>query len=155
MVEHSRTQDCVEGGLPQQNSFGNLPQEGKHTRLYERSFPITPGKGSGPSHSDATFFKPSATSSSLENEKGSGTATKCVHYHFFCLCCCLLSSRIFLLLCQNKWLVSSLQWAFCLQRVTWKGCPLSLPIGHIYWTTCSCFLTKQSHFSDSNSKCEP
>lgn len=154
MVEHSRTQDCVEGGLSQQNSFGNLPQEGKHTRLYERSFPITPGKGSGPSHSDATFFKPSATSSSLENEKGSGTATKCVHYHFFVSVVACFHQEFFLLLCQNWWHNWSSP-AFCLQRVTWKGCPLSLPIGHIYWTTYSCFLTKQSHFSDSNSKCEP
>lgn len=107
MVEHSRTQDCLEGGLPQQNSFGNVPRDGKHTQLYERSSPITPGKGSGPSHSDATFFKTSSTSSSLDNEVGSGTATKCVHYNICCLCCCLLSSRSSVLLCQNKWLVSS------------------------------------------------
>lgn len=68
--------DSVEKGLPEQNSFSNIPHEGKHTPLYERSSPINPGQAGSPNHTEAAFFNASSASSSSENEESSGTTAK-------------------------------------------------------------------------------
>lgn len=73
LLEHSLAPDSVERGPPEQNSFSNIPHEGKHTPLYERSSPISPGQASSPNHTEAAFFNASSTSSSSENEESSGT----------------------------------------------------------------------------------
>lgn len=76
LVERSLALDSVEGGPPEQNSFGNIPHEGKHTPLYERSSPNNPDQASSSNHTEAAFFNASSTSSSSENEEGSGTTAK-------------------------------------------------------------------------------
>uniref|UniRef100_A0A8C9TDJ7 Family with sequence similarity 120 member A n=1 Tax=Scleropages formosus TaxID=113540 RepID=A0A8C9TDJ7_SCLFO len=61
---------------PDQNSFGTIPHEGKHTPLYERSSPINPAQGSSPNHAEPAFFNTSSTSSSSENDENMGTAAE-------------------------------------------------------------------------------
>uniref|UniRef100_A0A8P4GQ34 Family with sequence similarity 120 member A n=1 Tax=Dicentrarchus labrax TaxID=13489 RepID=A0A8P4GQ34_DICLA len=73
LVERSLALDSVERGPVEQNSFSNIPHEGKHTPLYERSSPINPGQAGSPNHTEAAFFNASSTSSSSENEESSGT----------------------------------------------------------------------------------
>ncbi|KAF3689354.1 Constitutive coactivator of PPAR-gamma-like protein 1 [Channa argus] len=73
MVERSLALGTVEKSLPEQNSFSNIPHEGKHTPLYERSSPINPGLATSPSHTEAAFFNASSTSSSSENDESSGS----------------------------------------------------------------------------------
>uniref|UniRef100_A0AAY4EIV0 Constitutive coactivator of PPAR-gamma-like protein 1 n=1 Tax=Denticeps clupeoides TaxID=299321 RepID=A0AAY4EIV0_9TELE len=73
--------DSVGKGLPDQNSFGNIPHEGKHTPLYERSSPINPAHGSSPNHADPAFFNTSSTSSSSENEESTGTTANHISDH--------------------------------------------------------------------------
>lgn len=64
------------GENPEENSFRNIPHEGKHTPLYERSSPINPGRGGGGSnHTEATFFNTSSTASSSSSENEESTAT--------------------------------------------------------------------------------
>ncbi|XP_037624192.1 constitutive coactivator of PPAR-gamma-like protein 1 homolog [Sebastes umbrosus] len=79
LVERSPALDSVEKGLSHQNSFSNIPPEGKHTPLYERSSPINPG----PNHTEAAFFNASSTStsSSSENDESSGTTANHVSDH--------------------------------------------------------------------------
>lgn len=68
----------VEKGVPEQNSFSNIPPEGKHTPLYERSSPSNPGQAGSPNHTEAAFFNASFASSSSENDESSGTTAKLV-----------------------------------------------------------------------------
>ncbi|XP_070701950.1 constitutive coactivator of PPAR-gamma-like protein 1 homolog [Pempheris klunzingeri] len=81
LVERSLAPDSVEKGLPEQNSFSNIPHEGKHTPLYERSSPINPGQAGSPNHTEAAFFNTSSTSSSSENEESTGTTANHVSDH--------------------------------------------------------------------------
>ncbi|CAG5984573.1 unnamed protein product [Menidia menidia] len=74
LVEHSLSLDSAEKDLPEQNS--NIPHEGKHTPLYERSSPINPGQAGSPNHTEAAFFNASSTSSSSENDESLGTTAK-------------------------------------------------------------------------------
>uniref|UniRef100_A0A8C4M2J5 Family with sequence similarity 120A n=1 Tax=Equus asinus asinus TaxID=83772 RepID=A0A8C4M2J5_EQUAS len=60
--------------LSEQNSYSNIPHEGKHTPLYERSSPINPAPSGSPNHVDSAYFPPSSTSSSSDNDEGSGGA---------------------------------------------------------------------------------
>lgn len=76
VVEHSLALDSLERGPPEQNSCSNIPQEGKHTPLYERSSPINSGQAGSPNHTEAAFFNASSASSSSENEESSGTTAK-------------------------------------------------------------------------------
>uniref|UniRef100_A0AAR2LZ68 Family with sequence similarity 120A n=1 Tax=Pygocentrus nattereri TaxID=42514 RepID=A0AAR2LZ68_PYGNA len=60
-------------GLSDQNSFGNIPHEGKHhTPLYERASPINPANPGSPNHTEPAFFNTSSASSSSENEEPAG-----------------------------------------------------------------------------------
>ncbi|XP_037654530.1 constitutive coactivator of PPAR-gamma-like protein 1 isoform X3 [Choloepus didactylus] len=61
--------------LTEQNSYSNIPHEGKHTPLYERSSPINPAPSGSPNHVDSAYFPGSSTSSSSDNDEGSGGAT--------------------------------------------------------------------------------
>ncbi|XP_008282955.1 constitutive coactivator of PPAR-gamma-like protein 1 homolog isoform X1 [Stegastes partitus] len=78
-AERSLSVDSVEKSLPEQNSFSDIPHEGKHTPLYERSSPINPGRAGSPDHTEAAFFNASSTSSSSENEESSGTTANHVN----------------------------------------------------------------------------
>uniref|UniRef100_A0A7N6AEA3 Family with sequence similarity 120A n=1 Tax=Anabas testudineus TaxID=64144 RepID=A0A7N6AEA3_ANATE len=73
VAEHSLALDTTEKDLPEQNNFSNIPHEGKHTPLYERSSPINPGLAGSPNHTEAAFFNASSTSSSSENDESSGS----------------------------------------------------------------------------------
>ncbi|MGH0182675.1 UNVERIFIED_CONTAM: hypothetical protein FKN15_010533 [Acipenser sinensis] len=57
--------------LAEQNSFSNIPHEGKHTPLYERSSPINPAQGTSPNHTEPAYCNTSSTSSSSENDDNS------------------------------------------------------------------------------------
>lgn len=60
----------VAKGPSDQNSFSNIPHEGKqHTPLYERA---------SPNHAEPAFFNASSTSSSSENEENTGPTAKWV-----------------------------------------------------------------------------
>ncbi|XP_028262632.1 constitutive coactivator of PPAR-gamma-like protein 1 homolog [Parambassis ranga] len=71
----------VEKGVPEQNSFSNIPNEGKHTPLYERSSPSNPGQAGSPNHTEAAFFNASFASSSSENDESSGMTANHVCDH--------------------------------------------------------------------------
>ncbi|KAM6344442.1 constitutive coactivator of PPAR-gamma-like protein 1 isoform 5-T5 [Alca torda] len=60
--------------LSEQNNYSNIPHEGKHTPLYERSSPINPAQSGSPNHVDSTYFPASSTSSSSDNDEGNGSA---------------------------------------------------------------------------------
>ncbi|KAG8431221.1 hypothetical protein GDO86_019234 [Hymenochirus boettgeri] len=60
-------------GVSEQNNYTNIPHEGKHTPLYERSSPINPPQS--PNHMDSNFLHQSSASSSSENEDGNGGGT--------------------------------------------------------------------------------
>ncbi|KAL0181071.1 hypothetical protein M9458_023477, partial [Cirrhinus mrigala] len=61
-------------GLLEQNSYSNIPNDGKqHTPLYERLSPINPAHGGNSNHTDPAFFTTSSTSSSSENEENTGS----------------------------------------------------------------------------------
>ncbi|KAM9758190.1 constitutive coactivator of PPAR-gamma-like protein 1 [Menidia menidia] len=79
LVEHSLSLDSAEKDLPEQNS--NIPHEGKHTPLYERSSPINPGQAGSPNHAEAAFFNASSTSSSSENDESLGTTANHISEH--------------------------------------------------------------------------
>ncbi|XP_066553864.1 constitutive coactivator of PPAR-gamma-like protein 1 isoform X1 [Amia ocellicauda] len=68
-------------GPPEQNSFGNIPHEGKHTPLYERSSPINPAQGPSPNHVEPAYFNTSSTSSSSENDENSGATANHISDH--------------------------------------------------------------------------
>ncbi|XP_055127874.1 putative uncharacterized protein FAM120A2P isoform X1 [Symphalangus syndactylus] len=72
------TLDTSGKNLTEQNSYSNIPHEGKHTPLYERSSPINPAQSGSPNHVDSAYFPGSSTSSSSDNDEGSGGATKWV-----------------------------------------------------------------------------
>ncbi|CAJ0965497.1 unnamed protein product [Ranitomeya imitator] len=59
----------------EQNNYSNIPHEGKHTPLYERSSPINPAQSGSPNHVDSAYFPPSSASSSSDNDDGNGGAT--------------------------------------------------------------------------------
>uniref|UniRef100_A0A6I8NVU7 Family with sequence similarity 120 member A n=1 Tax=Ornithorhynchus anatinus TaxID=9258 RepID=A0A6I8NVU7_ORNAN len=60
--------------LSEQNNYSNIPHEGKHTPLYERSSPINLAQSGSPNHVDSTYFHASSTSSSSDNDEGNGGA---------------------------------------------------------------------------------
>ncbi|XP_010357699.2 putative uncharacterized protein C9orf129 homolog isoform X2 [Rhinopithecus roxellana] len=70
------TLDTSGKNLTEQNSYSNIPHEGKHTPLYERLSPINPAQSGSPNHVDSAYFPGSSTSSSSDNDEGSGGATK-------------------------------------------------------------------------------
>jgi hypothetical protein len=76
LTEPALTLDTSGKSMTEQNSYSNIPHEGKHTPLYERSSPINPAQGGSPNHVDSTYFPGSSTSSSSDNDEGSGGATK-------------------------------------------------------------------------------
>ncbi|CAH2313150.1 constitutive coactivator of PPAR-gamma 1 isoform X2 [Pelobates cultripes] len=63
------------GGKSEQNNYTNIPHEGKHTPLYERSSPINPAQSVSPNHVDPAGFPASSPSSCSDNDEGNGTAT--------------------------------------------------------------------------------
>ncbi|XP_062955045.1 constitutive coactivator of PPAR-gamma-like protein 1 isoform X3 [Cynocephalus volans] len=75
LAEPALTLDSSRKNLTEQNSYSNIPHEGKHTPLYERSSPINPAQGGSPNHVDSAYFPGSSTSSSSDNDEGSGGAT--------------------------------------------------------------------------------
>uniref|UniRef100_A0A672M601 Family with sequence similarity 120 member A n=1 Tax=Sinocyclocheilus grahami TaxID=75366 RepID=A0A672M601_SINGR len=69
-------------GLLEQNSYSNIPNDGKqHTPLYERLSPINPVHGGNSNHTDPAFFTTSSTSSSSENEENTGSTANHVSDH--------------------------------------------------------------------------
>uniref|UniRef100_A0A673J302 Family with sequence similarity 120A n=1 Tax=Sinocyclocheilus rhinocerous TaxID=307959 RepID=A0A673J302_9TELE len=69
-------------GLLEQNSYSNIPNDGKqHTPLYERLSPINPAHGGNSNHTDPAFFITSSTSSSSENEENTGSTANHVSDH--------------------------------------------------------------------------
>ncbi|XP_032020453.2 putative uncharacterized protein FAM120A2P isoform X2 [Hylobates moloch] len=50
------TLDTSRKNLTEQNSYSNIPHEGKHTPLYERSSPINPAQSGSPNHVDSAYF---------------------------------------------------------------------------------------------------
>ncbi|KAM4721937.1 constitutive coactivator of PPAR-gamma-like protein 1 [Rhinophrynus dorsalis] len=60
--------------VPETNNYNNIPPEGKHTPLYERSSPINPAQSGSPNHVDSTTFPASSASSSSDNDETSGAA---------------------------------------------------------------------------------
>uniref|UniRef100_A0A8C5R0L6 Family with sequence similarity 120 member A n=1 Tax=Leptobrachium leishanense TaxID=445787 RepID=A0A8C5R0L6_9ANUR len=56
----------------EQNNYTNIPHEGKHTPLYERSSPINPAQSTSPNHVDTAGF-PASSPSSSDNDEGNGT----------------------------------------------------------------------------------
>lgn len=76
LAEPALTLEPSGKNLSEQNSYSNIPHEGKHTPLYERSSPINPAPSGSPNHVDSAYFPPSSTSSSSDNDEGSGGAAK-------------------------------------------------------------------------------
>ncbi|XP_030632300.1 constitutive coactivator of PPAR-gamma-like protein 1 homolog isoform X2 [Chanos chanos] len=81
LAEPAPAADPTGKGLPEQNSFSNIPHEGKHTPLYERSSPINPAHSSSPNHTDPAFFNTSSTSSSSETEETAGSTANHISDH--------------------------------------------------------------------------
>ncbi|KAI4878338.1 hypothetical protein NFI96_033693 [Prochilodus magdalenae] len=80
--QNSTGLEPVAKGLSDQNSFGNIPHEGKHhTPLYERASPINPANPGSPNHSEPAFFNTSSTSSSSENEEVTGPTANHISDH--------------------------------------------------------------------------
>lgn len=75
LSEPAITLDTSGKNLSEQN-YSNIPHEGKHTPLYERSSPINPAQSGSPNHVDSTYFPASSTSSSSDNDEGGGGAVK-------------------------------------------------------------------------------
>uniref|UniRef100_A0A8D0G8W3 Family with sequence similarity 120 member A n=1 Tax=Sphenodon punctatus TaxID=8508 RepID=A0A8D0G8W3_SPHPU len=74
LSEPAITLETGRKSLSEQNNYSNIPHEGKHTPLYERSSPINPAQSGSPNHVDSTYFPASSTSSSSDNDEGSGAA---------------------------------------------------------------------------------
>ncbi|XP_030064365.1 constitutive coactivator of PPAR-gamma-like protein 1 [Microcaecilia unicolor] len=73
LSEPAITLDTTGGkNVSEQNNYSNIPHEGKHTPLYERSSPINPAQSGSPNHLDTTYFPASSTSSSSDNDEGNG-----------------------------------------------------------------------------------
>uniref|UniRef100_A0A671TAD2 Constitutive coactivator of PPAR-gamma-like protein 1 n=1 Tax=Sinocyclocheilus anshuiensis TaxID=1608454 RepID=A0A671TAD2_9TELE len=69
-------------GLLEQNSYSNIPNDGKqHMPLYERLSPINQAHGGHSNHTDPAFFITSSTSSSSENEENTGSTANHVSDH--------------------------------------------------------------------------
>ena len=79
LAEPALTLETSGKNLTEQN-YSNIPHEGKHTPLYERSSPINPAPSGSPNHVDSAYFPGSSTSSSSDNDEGSGGAAKWVVY---------------------------------------------------------------------------
>nr|DBA18692.1 TPA: hypothetical protein GDO54_016911 [Pyxicephalus adspersus] len=60
--------------ISEQNNYSNIPHEGKHTPLYERSSPINPAQSGSPNHVDSAYF-PTSSASSSDNDDASGGAS--------------------------------------------------------------------------------
>ncbi|EPY86655.1 hypothetical protein CB1_000303013 [Camelus ferus] len=75
LAEPALTLDTSGKNLTEQN-YSNIPHEGKHTPLYERSSPINPAPSGSPNHVDSAYFPGSSTSSSSDNDEGGGGAAK-------------------------------------------------------------------------------
>ncbi|XP_013916806.1 PREDICTED: constitutive coactivator of PPAR-gamma-like protein 1 [Thamnophis sirtalis] len=73
LSEPAITLDTSGKNISEQN-YSNIPHEGKHTPLYERSSPINPAQSGSPNHVDSTYFPASSTSSSSDNDEGGGGA---------------------------------------------------------------------------------
>uniref|UniRef100_A0A8C2XYE6 Family with sequence similarity 120A n=1 Tax=Capra hircus TaxID=9925 RepID=A0A8C2XYE6_CAPHI len=73
LAEPALTLETSGKNLTEQN-YTNIPHEGKHTPLYERSSPINPAPSGSPNHVDSAYFPGSSTSSSSDNDEGSGGA---------------------------------------------------------------------------------
>ncbi|XP_055283699.1 constitutive coactivator of PPAR-gamma-like protein 1 [Moschus berezovskii] len=73
LAEPALTLETSGKNLTEQN-YSNIPHEGKHTPLYERSSPINPAPSGSPNHVDSAYFPGSSTSSSSDNDEGSGGA---------------------------------------------------------------------------------
>lgn len=95
LAECSLGLDPVERGPAEQNSFSNIPHEGKHTPLYERSSPNNSGQAGSSNHTEAAFFNASSTSSSSENEESSGTTAKWVQHKAYSLSWSLFTEKLF------------------------------------------------------------
>nr|XP_006125900.1 constitutive coactivator of PPAR-gamma-like protein 1 isoform X1 [Pelodiscus sinensis] len=74
LSEQAITLETGGKSLSEQNNYSNIPHEGKHTPLYERSSPINPAQSGSPNHVDSTYFPASSTSSSSDNDEGNGGA---------------------------------------------------------------------------------
>uniref|UniRef100_A0ACB8EIN2 Uncharacterized protein n=1 Tax=Sphaerodactylus townsendi TaxID=933632 RepID=A0ACB8EIN2_9SAUR len=74
LSESAITLDAGGKNLSEQNNYSNIPHEGKHTPLYERSSPINPAQSGSPNHVDSTYFPASSASSSSDNDDGNGSA---------------------------------------------------------------------------------
>ncbi|XP_038668681.1 constitutive coactivator of PPAR-gamma-like protein 1 isoform X3 [Scyliorhinus canicula] len=70
--------------LESNNNYSNIPHEGKHTPLYERSSPnISTASAVSPNHCgiEAPFFPASSTSSSSDNEENRGATNHVTELH--------------------------------------------------------------------------
>ncbi|XP_041047742.1 constitutive coactivator of PPAR-gamma-like protein 1 homolog isoform X1 [Carcharodon carcharias] len=70
--------------LESNNNYSNIPHEGKHTPLYERSSPnISTASAVSPNHCgiEAPFFPASSTSSSSDNEENRGATNHVAELH--------------------------------------------------------------------------
>ncbi|XP_072328619.1 constitutive coactivator of PPAR-gamma-like protein 1 isoform X5 [Scyliorhinus torazame] len=70
--------------LESTNNYSNIPHEGKHTPLYERSSPnISTASAVSPNHCgiEAPFFPASSTSSSSDNEENRGATNHVTELH--------------------------------------------------------------------------
>ncbi|XP_032162313.1 constitutive coactivator of PPAR-gamma-like protein 1 isoform X7 [Mustela erminea] len=74
LAEPALTLETSGKSLTEHSTYSNIPHEGKHTPLYERSSPIHPAPGGSPNHVDSAYFPGSSTSSSSDNDEGSGAA---------------------------------------------------------------------------------
>ncbi|XP_073500642.1 constitutive coactivator of PPAR-gamma-like protein 1 [Phyllobates terribilis] len=75
LSESTATISPTNKSICEQNNYSNIPHEGKHTPLYERSSPINPAQSGSPNHVDSAYFPPSSASSSSDNDDGNGGAT--------------------------------------------------------------------------------
>ncbi|XP_040264399.1 constitutive coactivator of PPAR-gamma-like protein 1 [Bufo bufo] len=75
LCESTATVSPTNKSVSEQNNYSNIPHEGKHTPLYERSSPINPAQSGSPNHVDSAYFPPSSASSSSDNDDGTGGAT--------------------------------------------------------------------------------
>ncbi|XP_064435037.1 constitutive coactivator of PPAR-gamma-like protein 1 isoform X5 [Mirounga angustirostris] len=74
LAEPALTVETSGKSLTEHSTYSNIPHEGKHTPLYERSSPIHPAPGGSPNHVDSAYFPGSSTPSSSDNDEGGGAA---------------------------------------------------------------------------------
>lgn len=75
LSESTATVSPTNKSVSEQNNYSNIPHEGKHTPLYERSSPINPAQSGSPNHVDSTYFPTSSASSSSDNDDGNAGAS--------------------------------------------------------------------------------